>query len=230
MKHATRTSRLAGLAVGLGIGAALAATPGVASADDFQVSIDGMDLLPTAGNTAAANSGMGDFAIAIGADSMACAGSAAVACDDTPGQFDSATAVGTGSLADSGYGNFDTAYANGTDSIAGAGYGNFDTALANGTDSGALASGDLLTIGGTTTLIAGNDDFASALGPHTIASVGDNFSITPSSNDLAIVFDPFGTVGSEAHAGIGNFDLAAIFGDMLSATALGGNGLVDILP
>jgi hypothetical protein len=59
MKHATRIGRLAGLAVGLGIGAALAATPGVASADDFQISIDGMDLLPTAGNTATATSGRG---------------------------------------------------------------------------------------------------------------------------------------------------------------------------
>src|SRR5260370_3641773 len=64
MTHATRIARLPGLAVGLGIGAALAATPGVASADDFQISIDGMDLFPTAGNTATATSGMGDFAIA----------------------------------------------------------------------------------------------------------------------------------------------------------------------
>jgi len=79
------------LAVGLGIGAALSATPGVASADpssdpwidqllsglsvpdpaatlDMQVSIDGTDLFPTAGNTATASSpaGMGDIAIAIG--------------------------------------------------------------------------------------------------------------------------------------------------------------------
>jgi hypothetical protein len=44
MKRATRIGRFAGLAVGSGIGAALAATPGTASADDFQVSIDGMDL------------------------------------------------------------------------------------------------------------------------------------------------------------------------------------------
>ena len=44
MTRATRIGRLAGRAVGLGIGAALAGTPGTASADDFQVSIDGMDL------------------------------------------------------------------------------------------------------------------------------------------------------------------------------------------
>jgi hypothetical protein len=82
------------LAVGLTIGAALASTPGVASADsssdpfswiggmdlgdlsvpaqttalDIQVSIDGFDLFPTAGNTATATSAtdLRDIAIAIG--------------------------------------------------------------------------------------------------------------------------------------------------------------------
>jgi hypothetical protein len=40
--------------------------PAVATTLDYQVSIDGIDLLPTDGNTATANSGAGDFAIAIG--------------------------------------------------------------------------------------------------------------------------------------------------------------------
>jgi len=67
MKQASGIGRLAGLAVGLGIGAALAATPGVASADDldFQISIDGYDLLPTAGNEASATTTAGDLGIAI---------------------------------------------------------------------------------------------------------------------------------------------------------------------
>jgi hypothetical protein len=47
MTRDTRIGRFAGLAVGLGIGAALAATPGTASADDIQISFDGMDLFPT---------------------------------------------------------------------------------------------------------------------------------------------------------------------------------------
>lgn len=90
--HAHRITRTLGtpasglLAVGLGIGAALAATPGIASADastdwlssidqllgslsapattsslDMQVSIDGTDLFPTAGNTATAASDSGDI-------------------------------------------------------------------------------------------------------------------------------------------------------------------------
>jgi hypothetical protein len=47
-------ARLGILAVGLGIGATVASTPGIALADslDFQISIDGNDLLPTADNSA----------------------------------------------------------------------------------------------------------------------------------------------------------------------------------
>jgi hypothetical protein len=198
-RYSYRSAGHAGGGVGHWGGGGLHA--GVASADDLQISIDGMDLFPTAGNTATATSGMGDIAIAIG---------------------NGADAAATG-------GPFDSAFATGDGSTATAGYGNFDTALANGTGSGADAAGDILN---HTTLIPGDDDFAYALGPHTIASSGDVFNITPSSYDVAMVFDPFGTVGSSAYAGIGNFDLAAVFGDSLSTgtAATGGNFLVDILP
>jgi hypothetical protein len=217
MKHATRIGRIAGLAVGLGIGAALAATPGIASADDFQISIDGIDLFPTAGNTATATSGMGDFAIAIGNGADASA---------LGGPFDSAFANGTDSHAATAEGYFDSASAIGDGSKVESGFGNFDTALGNGTDSGALAGGDVIN----NTLIPANFDFASAWGPDAQASAGDVGSTTSSSGDVATVFDPFGTVGSVADAGIGNSDLAAVFGDMLTATATGGNFMVDILP
>jgi hypothetical protein len=213
MKHATRIGRLAGLAVGLSIGAALAATPGVASADDFQINIDGMDLFPAEGNTATATAGMGDIAIAFGD------GANATAVD---GSGDYAFADGTDSTADVGVGNFDYASAMGDGSVAGGGYGNFDTAIANGTDSGALAGGG--------SLLTSNDDFAFAWGPHAIAGAGDSFGNYPNGNDIAAVFDPFGTAGSSAYATDGNFDLAAAFGDMLHALTAVGNNLVDILP
>jgi hypothetical protein len=242
MKHATGIGRLAGLAVGLGIGAALAATPGVASADDIQISIDGTDLFPTAGDTATATTVTGDWGVAIaigdGATATVADGSGDYALADGTGStadigsygasdLSAAIANGTDSLADASYGNFDYASASGDGSKAAAGYGNFDTALANGTDSGAVASGDIAPPG----LLAGNDDFASAWGPNTIASAGDLFNpSTPSSNDVALVVDPFGTVGSSAFAGIGNFDLGAVFGDGLTANAFGGNDLLTILP
>jgi hypothetical protein len=227
MTTATRIGRLAGLAVGLGIGAALAAIPGTASADDFQISIDGMDLLPAAGNSATATSDMGDIAIAFGDGANATA---------TGGVGDYAFAEGAGSSAGAGSGgiatgNFDFAYANGAGSVAGAGGGSFDTAIVSGTDSAALASGDSVTDGGVTTAYLANDDFAYALGSHDIAIGGGYFGVeTDSNHDVAVVVDPFGTAGSTASAGNGDYDFAAAFGDMLHAMAVEGSHMVDILP
>jgi hypothetical protein len=136
--------RLSVLAVGLGIGAAVASTPGVASADpstdaswidqllggvsvpaadpaqalDIQASIFGIDLFPTAGNTATATADSGDIAIAIGNGAHATAAS---------GIGDFAFADGANSIADAGAGiggSFDSA---------------FDSALVVGSDSTAVA-------------------------------------------------------------------------------------------
>jgi hypothetical protein len=226
MNHVTR-GRLTGLAVGLGIGVALAASPGVASADDFQISIDGYDLLPTAGNTATATSGMGDIAIAYGDGAQATA---------SGGVGDYAFAEGADSNAGAGSGgvttgDFDVAYANGAGSVAGAGGGNFDTAIVNGTDSAALASGDSVTDEGVTTVYPANDDLAYVWGPNSVAIGGGYFGVeTDSNHDAAVVIDPFGTVGSTASAGTGDYDFAAAFGDMLHAMAVAGNDMVSILP
>ena len=131
------------VAAGLGIGAALAATPGVASADsstdwlssidqllgglsapaqtsalDMQISIDGTDLFPAAGNTATATSDTGDVAIAIGNGADASA---------VTGIGDFALADGANSTADAGYiGNFDSAVVFGANSSADAGFGYVD--------------------------------------------------------------------------------------------------------
>ena len=239
MNHATRIGRLAGLAVGLVIGAALAATPGVASADDFQISFDGMDLFPTAGNTATATTEAGQFGLAIamgdGASATAVDGLGNYALADGAGStadvggfgassYSTAIADGAGSTADAGVGNFDYASASGAGSDAGGGYGNFDTAVAidTGSAGGALAGGG--------SLLSENNDFAFAWGPNAQAGAGDALGNYPSSNDIAAVFDPFGTAGSSAFATDGNFDLAAAFGDMLHAITPIGNFLVDIQP
>ena len=227
MTHATRIDRLVGLAVGLGIGAALAATPGIASADDFQISIDGMDLFPTDGNTATATSGMGDIAIAFGVGSDASA---------SGGVGDYAFADGAGTDAGAGSsagipGSYDFALATGAGSIAGAGGGNFDTAMVNGNDSVAVASGDAVTDGGTTTNYLANNDFAYVLGSNSQAYGGNYFGVETDSNyDTAMVIDPFGTAGSTASAGTGDYDFAAAFGDMLHAMAVAVNDMITILP
>jgi hypothetical protein len=207
------------LAVGLGIGAAVASTPGTAAADDMQISIDGIDLFPTAGNTATAASGFGDMAIAIGN------GSNAVAGEINNGIFDFAFADGAFSSADAGAsGNLDSAIVIGAGDIAAAGPGgNRDSATIIGNNSDALASdgdGNLVYV-----VNPGNaPDFAEAGGLFGLPNFFGN-------NDIALIM---GT-GSIADAGSnastsGNFDLAAVFTDMLHAFAVGGNFLTDILP
>jgi hypothetical protein len=202
MRRAKAIGRLGGLAIGLAIGAALAASPGVASAaPDIDISFDGMDIFHTPGHTAEALSGTNDFAIAIGTNSVAEAGSA-----NGPGQFD-------------------TAFADGTDSHVFALRGLFDSAFANGDNSSAFAGGEL---GGLTS----SNDFSWAFGPGTSAGTGAD-GATPSANDVALVFDPFGTGThfTDASATGGMFDFASIFGDnstAIAGTFTGSGGNFDL--
>jgi hypothetical protein len=205
-----RLGRLGMLAVGLGVGAAVASTPGIASADPFSfdpndiaISFDGTSLLKE--GTAVADSGNAgefNFAFADGANSSAYA------------------TDGTGNVAE----------ADGTGAYVLAGSGNSDTAIGIGNSTDAEAGTDFF--GGS-----GSNDFAYALGDNSSAFAdGDNVEDTVGNNDIAAVIDPFGTVGSDAFSGgsssaNGDFDLAAAFGDDLNADhADGGNYLVDILP
>ncbi len=146
--NARRVGRLGILAVGLGIGAAVASTPGIASADtpatdpfswlagldpaeaaalpaaspfDLDISVDGFTLLDL-GTTATATSGTGDIAIAFGADSTAIAkgGFGDYALADSTGSG-GATAIAGDQLTDATGNNFDfaTATGNGTEADAG---------------------------------------------------------------------------------------------------------------
>jgi hypothetical protein len=228
------------LAVGLGVGAALVATSGVASADpstdpfswiggldlgamsaaapalplDMQISIDGMDLFPTAGNSATAMSGMDDIAIAIGTASKAIA---------TVGTFDSAFADGNATVASSGKGSFDSATAIGDNSTVDASAGSYDSATVFGPDS--IATADF-----------GNGDFASVVntGSSLTGDVADagGFGTTVGSNDIAFVVGTSSIADAGADVTVpGNFDLAAVvLGNLLVANAIGGNFMVDILP
>jgi hypothetical protein len=282
MRHVKRLGRLGVLAVGLGIGAAVAST-GTASADtsadpfswiagldpgdlsaaatpapstlDFQISIDGFDLFPTAGNTATATSGMGDIAIAFGSGSHAIAvggfgdeafadGSAAQALAGGPttgaaDNFDFASATGDSSFVVAGNtgldpdtigSSFDFGSASGVGSIA----------VAGGNGSGDVASAvgqDVISESGRSSNATdpANYDYASAIGNNTTptsteAIAGGGLSDLGGSNDFASVSDPSGTVGSTADAGLGfNSDLAAAFGDAFNAIATGGENLFDIL-
>jgi hypothetical protein len=237
MRHARRIGRLGMLAAGLGIGAALAGTPGVASADspfgltpteladvdqvlrllfdpsgaDIQVSVDGMDLFPTAGNTATANSGMGDIAIAVGTGANANSAGPAFPFGIPLGGGigDVAFANGPGSTADAGIlgsASFDFVYASGPGSFANAELGaTLDVASAVGTGSHAVVGvGDTL-------------DTAFANGPESFANVGLG------EYDLAYA----GAISS-ANAGVGTSDTAiAIGGGNANAEGFLSNALAD---
>jgi hypothetical protein len=222
MRHANRIGRVGMLAVGLGIGAALAATPWVASADplppfdpnDFAISIDGFTLFQT--GTATATSGTGDFAIADGANSSASA---------EGGFGDFASADGTSSIAVAGDptanaagSNFDFASADGTSSIAEAGFrGSFDSATVIGNHSAANTGFGVFN---HPTNFA-DFDSASVLGDNSQANADAG------SNDLAFVSDLGGSHGSVATDGglifglPGNFDLAGAVGDNLNQPSIG---------
>jgi hypothetical protein len=252
MKHANRIGRLGVLAVGLGIGAAVAST-GTASADDFQISIDGFDLFSTANNTATAVSGPGDIAIAFGAGSDAVAeggfgdfasadspGATALAGDEAAGatgnDFDSASATGNGSIVVAGDGDggvpdttgasFDFASADGAGSeVVAGGNGSFDSASAVGNNLGATAGLS------TNPAEPANFDSASILGFGGNAVAGGGVNGLGGSGDAAFVFEPLGLQVSDATAGLGSsFDVAGALGEGLNATATGANFLFDILP
>jgi hypothetical protein len=262
MDTAKRMGRLCALAVGLGIGAAVAATPGTASATtDFDISIDGMDVF-NGGGTATATSVLGDMAIAFGPNSNAVAeggfgdfasafstgsiGVFAIAGEDAVGatgnNFDFATASGDDSFASAGnpFGlfpdttgsSFDFASTVGNDSVAHAGdNGGGDYASAVGDNVESLA-------GGSANLTSPADfDWASVWGNLSASTTNLTEAIAGGglngggSDDLAFVLDPFGTVGSEALAGLGNnFDLAGVFGDNLTAMSTFADFLSHIAP
>jgi hypothetical protein len=207
MINARVIARAGLLAVGLGLGGAAAATPGIASADsDFQISIDGQDLFPTTDNSALAFSGSGDIAIAYGVNSYA---------DAEGGIGDFAESIGT---------NTDTE-AGGTSS---AGPTNFDSAIDIGNNDGS---------GYGAFAVGGDNDTAMVDAPNSYAISGSTTydSTLTGSNDTALVLDPFGTGSDYAYSGAtdpnpGNFDLAEIlFGNGVNAgLATGGDHLFDI--
>jgi hypothetical protein len=287
--NARRVGRLGILAVGLGIGAAVASTPGIASADtpgtdpfswlagldpgeaaalpaaspfDLDISVDGFTLLDLGTPGAAtATSGMGDIAIAFGADSTATAeggfgdyatattGATAIAGDPIPGatgnNFDFASAGGVDSEAVAGNGSpltpdttgssFDYASASSGTNTTGPGADAFAGFNGSGDSASAVGQGARADSGFSSATPA-NFDSASVWGNSTTPT--DDFAIAGGgiigaggSGDNAFVIDPSGTVGSSAIAGDGfNSDLAGVFGDALNATATTANNLVDILP
>jgi hypothetical protein len=218
MVNARRVGRLGMLAVGLGIGAAVASTPGMASADtpatdpfswlagldpgdlsaaalpaaspfDLDISVDGFTLLDL-GTTASATSGTGDIAIAYGANSSATA-------EGGFGDYALAT-TDTNALAgdptNGATGNdFDFASASGFGSIAEAGNngGKFPDTTGSSFDYASASSGDNTNpLDGAAALAGfnGSGDSASAVGQDVTAQAGVSDFATPANFDSASVW------------------------------------------
>jgi hypothetical protein len=257
MLNIVTIGRIGVLGVGLGVGAALASIPGIAAADpspdpnvvsavdaaslfpapaadpslNIDISVDGFTLLHE--GTASASSGMGDIAIAVGADSFATA---------SGGFGDVATASGPDSNASAVDGNFDFASASSVFSSAGgtatAGGGNFDVAQEGGLNGVAVAyngsfDGAFALTGNSGTAIAehGDGDFANTTGDGFSSAGGTSDSLLGNA-DYAVNLGSLmeATAGSSDTAS-GSFDIAAILaGGTADANATGANFLVDILP
>jgi hypothetical protein len=210
MVNARSVARLGILAVGLGIGAAVPVASADTSTDwlssidgllggaspadtvtstplDFQISIDGHDLFPTAGNLATATSGTNDIAIAYGDGAHASA---------TGGTGDFSLASGTNALANAG----------GSASDTGA---NNDTAIDIGTNLDGVSSdgafaGNADLIGNTSGGTGSND---------TAIDIGDNGSLagtSPNGADGAFA----GAGGLVGQTGDGNSDTAITVGNL----------------
>jgi hypothetical protein len=191
-------ARLSTLAVGLGIGAALAASPGIAAADASNDWLSAFDLLGGA-LPAPATSGL-DLAISFDGYSLLSDGSASAV--TTSGDYDLAIAYGANSLAEAVDGQGDTAFASGEYARAVAYDGTGDYALADGTRAYADAGGQT----------GANYDTAIDIGNNTVPTVG--------SADGAYA----GAGALDGGVGTGSYDTAIDVGNNTDTMANGDDG------
>jgi hypothetical protein len=203
MKNTRALTRLGLLAVGLGVGAAFASMPAIASADissDWLSAVDSFlsGAAPSADTTPAMN-----LAISINGVSLF--------------QEGDATAV-SGS-------DGDIAIANGAGASAYA-FGTNNYASVDGTDSSAVAGGyNAGEASGST------DDTAFADGNNDLSYAGGDGASNPGTFDYAVIFGSNDTAlsGGDA-AGAGSYDGAYVEGnDLGTAQVQGGSYLADIL-
>lgn len=204
MRTARAWTRLAMLAVGLGIGGALAATPGMASADSSSDWLSAVDSLLGGGALSAA--------------------------DTTPAlnlaiSFDGITLFQDGTAYAHSGTNGDIAIANGAGANAYA-FGTDNYASVDGTGSTAVAGATSDTMAGTsadnTAFVFGNDSYGWA---------GTTDATNPGSFNYAVIFgnNDTGWAGGDA-AGSGSYDGSYSEGnDLATAYAQGSDHLVDIV-
>jgi len=239
-------ARLGMLAVGLGIGAAVASSPGIASADPFSfdpndiaISFDGYVLVSDgsahaytttgdyglaiadgSGAYASAEGGTGDYALADGTYTHAEAGGLA---SDTGADDDTAIDIGNNVDPSTYLAPDDGAYAGDGDLAGGTGTGSGDTAIDIGDNTndaslgGGGADGSFAGAGGTHD---GNND--------TAIDIGDNSGLSDGSSAVG----GNGNFASESGSTTGEYEGAeAIYGNDNTAvadTSYTTNGVADL--
>lgn len=250
MKNPHRTSRIATLAIGLGVGAAMASLPGVASADSIGGDVAvAAAYLPDFGAVAAAITpptlpdDYSNFAISISgfhliqlgtASATSTFGNIAIAhgefsdANAASGFFNYATADGDHSIAIVGdTGTFDYASATGDHASAIAAWGDGNTAIANG-DYSVSQAGATVVSG----VYDSNFNTATAEGTHAIAYAGwdgSSSNVATATGDYVQVYDPEAGGAAANVAGDNWFtDLLSSF-DGGSTASESGNWLTELL-
>jgi hypothetical protein len=203
MKNVKRIGRLGLLAVGVGIGAAVAQTP-IASADSSADWLSSIDSLAGGALPAAPSSGL-DLAISFDGYSLFSEGSAV---------------ANTGAA---GNGNFDFAIASGADTYASAQGGFGDYALADGTEADAYSGGGI----GDYALADGDLAYAEAGGGtganyDSAIDIGNNDPHTTGVSDGAYAGDA--DLVSSTSGDTGSYDTAIDIGNNTNDAATGVGG------
>lgn len=241
MVNTRRIGRLGMLAIGLGIGSAVAAAPGMAWADSSDSPGDAL----TVGGAAAAGSaatvtdattvpGLFDFDnFAVSIDGFTLVHNGTATATSSLGDIAIADGAGATATADNGFLEIATAGGSDADASASGGflnianalgdkasattqYGSVDLASAYGDSSTDLAGGDYNS--STSAVNPGYVDWASSLGASSTATAGDTTDGIKSSVDLANAYGD----GISALAQNGPFDIN--LGDVTAA----GAGLPDL--
>ena len=203
MKSTRALTRLGLLAVGLGVGAAFASMPAIASADTSSDWLSAVDSFLSSAAPAADTTPALNLAISMDGVTLFQEGDAYAASGSTG---DIAIANGAGA----------SAYAFGTDNYA----------SVDGTDSSAVAGGyNAAQATGST------DDTAFAFGNNDLSYAGGDGASNPGTFDYAVIFGNNDTAlsGGDA-AGAGSYDGAYVEGnDLGTAHAQGSDYLADIL-
>ena len=203
MKSTRALTRLGLLAVGLGVGAAFASMPAIASADTSSDWLSAVDSFLSSAAPAADTTSALNLAISVNGATLFQEGDAYATSGSTG---DIAIANGAGA----------SAYAFGTD----------DYASVDGTGSSAVAGGyDAAQASGST------DDTAFAFGNNDLSYAGGDGASDPGTYDYAVIFgnDNTALAGGDA-AGAGSYDGAYVEGnDLGTAQVQGSDYLADIL-